>query len=392
MSQQAAEANTPEDTSYLGMSDDAFMEMDPSEFESTEPAEDALPEEEDADLDVVDDESVDADEPTDDVESESEDAGASAEADDEDEPEETSTEDTDLDADEDADEDGDQETDEETDTDTEADVDYKAEYERLLAPFRANGKEMQVKSVDEAVQLMQMGAGFNKKMAGLKPAFKTLKLLEKNNLLDETKLSYLIDLDRKDPEAIRKLVKDSGIDPMEMDVDADSDYKPNTYTVDDRELELDEVLESIADSPTYPETIKVVSNKWDTASKQIIANNPQLLTVLNDHMASGIYKTVSDAVERERSFGRLKGLSDIEAYKQMGDQLDADGKLKAEKPARATAPKTVAPKRKANDPKLKSKKRAASSTKAKPTAKEPDFNPLSMSDAEFEKQFNESLL
>ena len=82
-------------------------------------------------------------------------------------------------------------------------VDYKAEYEKLLAPFKANGTDMQAQSVEDAIQLMQMGAGFHKKIAALKPAMKQVKLLEKHGLLDEDKLNYLIDLANKKPEAIQ---------------------------------------------------------------------------------------------------------------------------------------------------------------------------------------------
>ena len=156
---------------------------------------------------------------------------------------------------------------------------------------------------------------------------------------------------------------------------------------------LDEVLERIQDTPTYSETINVISNKWDNDSKQYLANNPTLIETINDHMASGVFEQVSSAVEKERTFGRLSGLSDLEAYHQMGTRLSESGALKP-----ATAPvtpeRTVAQKRtpQTPDPKLKQKKRAASSTKTKPVTKTPDFNPLSMSDAEFEKAINENLL
>ena len=57
-------------------------------------------------------------------------------------------------------------------------LDYKAEYEKLLKPFKANGRDIQVGSVDDAIALMQMGANYNKKMAALKPNMKLLKMLE----------------------------------------------------------------------------------------------------------------------------------------------------------------------------------------------------------------------
>src|SRR5690606_38757650 len=96
-------------------------------------------------------------------------------------------------------------------------VDHKAIVDKLFAPFKANGKEMVVDNVDDAVALMQMGANYNKKMAALKPNLKLLKLLENNNLLSEEKIGFLIDLDKKNPAAIGKLLKDSGIDPLDVD-------------------------------------------------------------------------------------------------------------------------------------------------------------------------------
>lgn len=276
-------------------------------------------------------------------------------------------------------------------------VDYEAEYKKLFAPFRANGKEMQVKSAEDAIALMQMGANYNKKMAALKPNLKLLKLLENNGLLSEEKLSFLIDLDKKNPDAISKLVKDSGLDPLDMDVNK-SEYKPNTYTVDDRELELDAVLEQIQDTPTYAQTIDIVSNKWDGPSKQVIAQHPQLLEVINDHLARGIYSLISAEVERERMFGRLKGLSDLEAYRTVGDAMNARGAFNqlAQAGGKVTPVadrRPVAPKPKAEDPAVRARKLAASPPKAAVPAKvSTDFNPLELSDEEFSKLGNPRLM
>lgn len=397
-----------EDTknSYLGLSDEEILNMEPSELEvegdpidyqdegeeasSEEEAQEETEQEEDADSEEDGDEQ---DETDTEAEEGDEDEDSDAEA------EEDESEDDESAEDEEEDEDSTEEEDaEETD-----DIDYKAEYEKLLAPFKANGKQLQVKNVDEAIQLMQMGANYNKKMAALKPNLKMLKLLENNNLLDQQKLSFLIDLDKKDPEAVKKLVKDSGVDPLEINTDEESDYKPNTYTVHDREIELDSVLDDIQDTPSYSKTIDVVSNKWDSASKQVIAQNPQLLKVINDHVASGVYERISKEIESERLFGRLEGLSDIEAYRQVGDAIEARGGFadlvqQETKPAPQKRVKKVEPapskRKKAEDPKLKRKKQAASTTKAaaSPKGENEDFNPLSLSDEEFSKLVDERLM
>ena len=270
-------------------------------------------------------------------------------------------------------------------------IDYEVEYKRLLAPFKANGREISVKSVDDAVTLMQMGANYNKKMAALKPSLKLMKLLENNGLLSEEKISYLIDIEKKNPNAIQKLVKDSGIDPMDFDAEKAGEYKPKIHTVDDREMDLDTVLDEIQDTPSYNQTLQIVSKSWDGASKQVVANTPQLLKVINDHVANGIYNIISEEVERERVFGRLNGLSDIEAYRQVGDAIQARGGFNHLGNAQAKtvqAPVVVQPKpKKVEDDKLNEKRRAASSTKPANTsqASNDDFNPLSLSDEEFAK-------
>jgi len=272
-------------------------------------------------------------------------------------------------------------------------VDYKAEYERLMAPFKANGREIQVRSVDDAISLMQMGANYNKKMAALKPNLKILKMLENHQLLDEQKLSFLIDLEKKNPAAINKLVKDSGLDPMDLDADKASGYQQTSYTVDDREIALDTVLDELEGSETYKRTLDVVGNKWDAASKKVVAQIPDLIKVINDHMESGIYDLIAAEVERERLFGRLNGLSDLDAYRQVGDAMNERGQFNhlvqgsSQTQGKSAAAGTVVqPKpKKAEDDKLKERRRAASSTKPAAPKTTTDFNPLSMSDEEFAK-------
>lgn len=275
----------------------------------------------------------------------------------------------------------------------ESTVDYKAEYERLLAPFKANGRDISVKSVDDAITLMQMGANYNKKMAALKPNLALMKLLENNGLMSEEKISFLIDLEKKNPDAINKLIKDSGIDPMDLDAEKASGYKPNIQRVDDREIELDSVLDEIQETPSYNRTLEIVSKEWDAKSKQTIANAPQLLKVINSHVQSGIYDLISQELERERMFGRLNGLSDIDAYRQVGDAIQARGgfdHLGRQGQQAAPQPVVVQPKPKvAQDDKIKEKKRAASPSKPVAASQTPtDFNPLSLSDEEFSKVAN----
>lgn len=267
-----------------------------------------------------------------------------------------------------------------------AELDYKAEYEKLFKPFKANGREISIDSVDDAITLMQMGANYNKKMAALKPNIKLLKLLESNNLLSEEKLNFLIDLDKKNPDAITKLLKDSEIHPLDLDLEKQSDYKPTVRTIDDRQLKLEETLESIQDSTHFSKVTGLVRNVWDDQSKQVVYNNPELLSILNAHMASGVYDIISNRIEKEKLFGRLQGMSDIEAYKAVGDMIQSEGGFSAiaQKQAPRTAPAPTKPS--PSDAGRVDKRRAASPSASAPkVSKEPDFNPLALSDDEFMK-------
>ena len=264
-------------------------------------------------------------------------------------------------------------------------LDFAEEFKKLTAPFKANGKDMQINTVDEARTLMMMGANYNKKMAGLKPSLRILKTLENNGLLDEDKLNYLIDLDKKDPGAINKLMKDSGINPLDLEEDEATVYKPKSYNASNREVELDAVLDDIRDTPAFKHTIDIVGNKWDDSSRRVLVENPTIIKVINDHVSAGIFEQITTKVDRERMLGKLNGVSDIEAYKQIGDSMQSAGEFSSKKadaipPA---IPATTVQQKSSNI----DKKRAAGSTVK--TGRSPksnqEFNPLALSDEEFAK-------
>lgn len=274
-------------------------------------------------------------------------------------------------------------------------IDYKARYEDLASPFKANGKDMQVDSVEDMRHLMQMGANYNKKMAGLKPNLKLLKMLENNGMLDLEKLEYLIDLDKKNPEAITRAVKESGIDPLDIDTEAESSYVPNKYEVDDSQLELDDVLDSIRETPSFQDTIDTVTNKWDDASKKVILAQPSVLKVINDHKTTGIYDQIMTKVSSEKVLGRLNGLSDIEAYKQVGDAIQAQGGfdelIQVGNSTDSKDTNETEPKQEADTQVTKNRKLSARSSKggvSKKAVKDQNFNPLALSDEEFDKLIN----
>ena len=278
-------------------------------------------------------------------------------------------------------------------------INYEEEYKKILAPFKANGREIKVESLDDVKALMQMGANYSKKMEALKPNVKMMKMLEDNGFLDEQKLNYLIDLGKQKPEAIARLIKDSKIEPLEIDLDQADRYSPTRRVVNEQRLLLDDVFEEIKDTPAFVRTVDVVTKELDEPSKKQIYNEPRIINIINTHIDNGIYDIVSKQVKREREFGRLEGLSDLQAYKVVGDAIEAKGGFEhILNPAKANNKANTAVQGKSStiksgystssNEKVKQMKMSASSTKSVPGKSKEDYNPLALSDEEFLKIAN----
>jgi hypothetical protein len=174
------------------------------------------------------------------------------------------------------------------------------------------GNKVKFNSAEELLSIVQKGLGSNKRMQELKPKLRILDMLDRHGLADESKLSLIIDaVAKKNPTAINKLVKDSGLDLL--DLDGSLDYKANDYSVSDTEFDLQMLLDENKDSPKYLETINVIKN-MDTKSKSLIGSQPErFLTILGDK-ESGVYDDIAQIVEGERMKGKYTNVGFLEAY------------------------------------------------------------------------------
>lgn len=298
-------------------------------------------------------------------------------------------------------------TSDENETDTTGDtqetdtIDYESAYKAVMSPFKANGVEMQAKDPEEAIKLMQMGANYHKKMADLKPNLKIVKMLENHNLLDEGKLSHLIDLANKDPKAVAKLVADSGLDPLDIDTEGSKDYQPSDYSVSDQEYGISQALDNIKNTETFDRTVNVLTKEWDSASRESISKDANVIEIINEHMGSGVYDVVNSEIQKERAMGRLNNISDIDAYYQVAQALAQSGTLRqkntgqSESAASSKDSSTVSgetEKQVEQQAKRKQKRKAMAPVKnsggaqGKPSQKDV----LNMSDEEFLKQFGQN--
>ena len=271
-------------------------------------------------------------------------------------------------------------------------TDYKSFHDRVMAPFKANGKMIQLKSPEEAIALMQMGANYTRKMQEIQPHRKVLLMLENNGLLDEGKLSYLIDLDKKNPDAIKKLVKDAGLDPMDIDTSEEPAYRVGNHRVSDEEAAFRGVLDDLSTTDTGKQTLQVINSTWDQASKELLWKNPGVMNLINQQRELGIYDRILTEVERRKALGQVPiNQPLLQIYQQVGQEMVAANAFsdlvlpdKQQKSVAPVASRVVAPK-----PAVKNGDRASAAAPSKAAAKPAKVvvNPLSMSDDDFLKQF-----
>lgn len=293
-----------------------------------------------------------------------------------------------------------EEEDEEKPSDNESEQ-HKAFYDALMKPFKANGIDMTLRTPEEWISMAQKGANYTQKMQGLAPNLKLLRMLENHGILDEAKLSFLIDLDKRDPAAIQKYLKDADIDPMSVDTDADSTYEGKSHAVSDQEHLFATAVADVANSGVNGKAlIREMNANWDSQSKDAMYQNPGILQILYEQKESGVYETIMTEVKRRQALGQLIGVPVLAAYKSVGEELTNSGQLQntgatngntgatnSQNSAPKTEVKTRTRKRKRVSDNQRANAAAPSRSGAVKTKPKQDFNPLALSDEEFEKQF-----
>ena len=270
----------------------------------------------------------------------------------------------------------DQNTDKEPTKVDNQEVDYKSIYEQVFKPFKANGKEITPKSVEDIISLMQMGANYTKKMQLMAPMKKVVQSLD-NAKIDEQELNFLIDVSKGDKEAIKQLLIKHKIDPLEIDLDGDNTYSPRNNIASDEDVEFNDTLMDIHDS--LPRIQEILNNTWDDNSKKAILKDPRLMRALHEEVQMGRFDEVQKRLEAEKTFGRYKGISDVDAYIDLVSKMEQERmktKTQPETPTRTESTKKIPDKSKAAPTKGKTSKSSSSLT-----AKDL----LSMSDDEFNK-------
>ena len=203
---------------------------------------------------------------------------------------------------------------------TDSEPNYKEFYEKVaLAKFTANGKEVEgFKDPADLIRAQQMLHGYSDKMKVFKEYRPFIKALEERKLTtDAEKFNLAMNLLDGDPEAIKKVLKEKGIDPLELDLE-DIKYTAKNVLPSKAQMLIEETYEQAENLGIGDKFSRVVNKDWDVNSLQELVNNGAVRNDLLQHLNDGTYEIVNNEIKRMElldSNGALDGMSSIDKYR-----------------------------------------------------------------------------
>lgn len=209
---------------------------------------------------------------------------------------------------------------EEESENTDSEPNYKEFYEKVaLAKFTANGKEVEgFKDPADLIRAQQALHGYSDKMKVIKEYKPFLKALEERGITaDVDKFNLAMSLIDGDPEAIKKVLKDKNIDPLELDLD-DIKYTAKNVLPSKAQMLIEETYEQAENLGVGDKFSKVINKDWDITSLKELVENNAVRNDLIQHLNDGTYDVVSDEIKRMELLdinGSLSGMSSIDKYR-----------------------------------------------------------------------------
>jgi hypothetical protein len=183
--------------------------------------------------------------------------------------------------------------------------------------YKANGKEYEF-TADEIMkrfpQVFGQAMDYTRKMQSIKPWRQTIDALEQAQLGHDD-VNLMIDALKGDKAAIASIIKRTGVDTLDLDVENTS-YVPKNYGRDESALAIKDVVEEISRDPEYATTHTVLAKQWDDASWAVMSKQPGLIRDLHTDVKSGLFSVIQPIAEKMKLYdGGNTGRSDLDYYK-----------------------------------------------------------------------------
>ena len=267
-------------------------------------------------------------------------------------------------------------------------IDYKAFYETVTQDYKASGKTMPgVKEPEKFIKALQMATDYALKTAALKPALKRVKMLEE---VSDEDLAEMLDFKKRNPEVIKKALKEANIDPVELDMDK-VNYVPQVQMISDSEYDFRETVDELSKDVKFNDTRQLILSGLDVKSKELALTDTRVLKALHQEVVSGRIEQIQAKALELRTFGSVdSSITDLELYATIARQMDQNSSTITQSNSSAVSAQVVSNTQtkqvtKEPNPELEDK-RARAGIQTKPQSKVvKKYDPTKLSDDEFLK-------
>lgn len=233
---------------------------------------------------------------------------------------------------EDADE-GAETEDEQTDN-TEKESDKVVQPTQEILKVKANGQEYEF-TLDEMKSqfgsIFAKAQDYTKKTQALKEYRRTIDIVQNAGLSDND-LNLFADVLKGDKDAIAAVLKRTGVDALDLDVE-NVNYAPKNYGRNDTELAIKDIVDDISADKEYVITHNILEKQWDSKSREKFIEDPNMIRGLHIDVKSGLYDKLNPIMQKLKIYdGNSK--SDLEYYFMAHDQYKGsqrEASSKAEK-------------------------------------------------------------
>ena len=267
-------------------------------------------------------------------------------------------------------------------------IDYKTFYETVTQDYKASGKTMPgVKEPEKFIKALQMATDYALKTAALKPVLKRVKMLEE---VSDEDLAEMLDFKKRNPEVIKKALKEANIDPLELDMDK-VNYVPQVQMISDSEYDFRETVDELSKDAKFNDTRQLILSGLDAKSKELALTDTKVLKALHQEVVSGRIEQIQAKALELRTFGSVdSSITDLELYATIARQMDQNSSTITQSNPSAVSAQVVSNTQtkqvtKEPNPELEDK-RARAGIQTKPQSKVvKKYDPTKLSDDEFLK-------
>ena len=198
-------------------------------------------------------------------------------------------------------------------------IDYKKFYETVTQDYKASGKTMPgVKEPEKFIKALQMATDYALKTAALKPALKRVKMLEE---VSDEDLAEMLDFKKRNPEVIKKALKEVNIDPVELDMDK-VNYVPQVQMISDSEYDFRETVDELSKDVKFNDTRQLILSGLDAKSKELALTDTRVLKALHQEVVSGRIEQIQAHALQLKAFGGYNNVPDLELYAMIANEMD----------------------------------------------------------------------